>query len=110
MYTSDVYTDSIRLNWYYSEVPSPGDINTFKIEVYYKDNRYPGRHGEHLYDILAPSQQSSVVFSYRMMYLDPGTEYNFLISAVTDAGEGPPARIGQKTASTGKKAPGVHFF
>ena len=36
------------------------------------------------------------------MYLDPGTEYNVLIRAVTVAGEGPAARVGQQTLSTGE--------
>ena len=105
VYSSDVTTDSIRLNWHYQEHPSPGSVNTFKLELYYKDNRYPGRHGEHIHDItynVAEVDRSSVVFSYLLMFLNPGTEYNVLIRAVTAAGEGPPARISQQTASTGE--------
>lgn len=105
VYSSDIETDSIRLNWHYRESPSPGDVNTFKIEVYYKDNRYPNRDGEHIDNILyniAGADKTAVVFSYLLMYLDPGTEYNLLIRAVTIAGEGPAARISQQTLSTGE--------
>ena len=106
VYTSDMQKDSIRVNWYYSETPPPGDISTFKIEIYYKDNRYPGRNGEHVRDTfynLAESERSKVTFSYLLIYLEPGTEYNVLIRAVTSAGVGPAARVWQKTVSTGKR-------
>ena len=105
VYSSDIQTDSIRLNWNYEETPSPGDVNTFKIETYIKDNRYPSRDGEHvdviLYNI-AETDKKSVTFSYLLTYLDPGTTYNLLIRAVTVTGEGPAARIGQQTLSTGE--------
>ena len=76
------------------------------MEIFYKDNRYPSRNGEHIQDVfynLVGSERSKVTFSYRLMYLDPGTEYNVLISALTSAGEGPAARINQKTISTGER-------
>ena len=51
---------------------------------------------------LSETDRSSLTFLYLVMYLDPGMEYNVLVSAMTSAGEGPPARIGQKTMNTGK--------
>ena len=105
VYASDIGTDSFRVNWRYSETPPPGTISSFKIGLYYKDSRYPSRHGEHIRDMtfaLSEIDRWSFTFSYLVMYLDPGMEYNVLISAMTSAGEGPPARIGQKTMNTGK--------
>lgn len=52
---------------------------------------------------VAGADKTAATFSYLLMYLDPGTEYNFLIRAVTIAGEGPAARISQHTLSTGER-------
>lgn len=51
---------------------------------------------------VAAVDKTGATFSYLLMYLDPGTEYNVLIRAVTIAGEGPAARISQQTLSTGE--------
>ena len=40
-------------------------------------------------------------YTYHLMFLSPGTQYNVLVSAATVAGEGPQARIAVSMLRTG---------
>ena len=101
LYISDITGESVKLHWSYVEDPPVGMLVGFRIDTYYQDPRYPERYGEFVdeeyYYIISASGHS---FSYTLMYLSAGVDYNMFISAVTHAGEGPGARVSMSTPQT----------
>lgn len=103
LYTTNIGTKSVSLHWTYDETPEPGILVGFAIDVYEQDSRYPERNG----DLVTQEpnyivNQDEINFSYRLMYLSPGVRYNILISALTNAGEGPMGRVSFTTTRTGE--------
>lgn len=102
MYTTNLRAESVRIHWTYNETPKPGILVGFAIEVYEHDSRYPERDGTFVIrELFFLTNQDEINFSYLLMYLSPGVEYNVLVSALTNAGEGPQGRVSFTTARLG---------
>ena len=107
LHATQVQTDSVLLHWTYNEYPHATHIVGFLIEVYEQDLRYPERNGDlvfnEVYEVSLESGSNPVEeYSRSVTYLSTGRNYNVLISALTNAGEGPKASMTVSTLRIGK--------
>ena len=104
LYTTNLGVESVFLHWTYNESPRAGTLVGFAVNVYEHVSRYPERDGEFVNREFFSTDvnQDKINFVHHLMYLSPGVEYNILVSASTNAGEGPQGRVSFTTLRLGK--------
>ena len=105
LYATNLGVESVFLHWTYNETPRAGTLVGFAVNVYEHVSRYPERDGKFVIReefFTTNVNQDEINFVYHLMYLSPGVEYNILVSALTNAGEGPQGRVSFTTLRLGK--------